>query len=234
MIIPILMYHSINLQTSNHLTVSQKQFRQQIKHLSSNYNILSLDDIIHCKDFEKLTPESIVISLDDSLKNNIDYALPVLDEFKVKAVFFVVAGHIIGKNRGDRKVIKDLERMNEDDLDLLLSSGHTIGNHSLTHSYLPDLSNEMLEKEFVTSNLIFEENIGFKPQVFAYPYGDTDQRCLDLCREHFKYGFSTVKEGYFDWNIDQSKIRRIYVLPQDDAESLNYKISCYKEEKQHK
>jgi peptidoglycan/xylan/chitin deacetylase (PgdA/CDA1 family) len=234
MIIPILMYHSVDIKSPDHLTVSLEQFRKQIEYLSKSYSIISLNDILNCNDLEKIPSDTIVISFDDSLKNNIDYALPVLDEFKVKAVFFVVAGSLPGDNWWNKKSSKGLENMTPEDLQMLVNSGHVIGNHSLSHSMLPDLSNKMLEKEFVKSSEILEESLGFRPRVFAYPYGEADQRCIKLCKKHFRYGFATVKQGYFDWNTDPSNIRRIYVSPQDGARNLDYKISCYNREEQHK
>jgi peptidoglycan/xylan/chitin deacetylase (PgdA/CDA1 family) len=230
--IPILMYHSVMLESFDHLTLSLGQFRKQMEHLSKSYSILSLNDILKCDNLEKIPSDAIIISFDDSLKNNIDYALPILNEFNFKAVFFVAAGSLPGENWWNKKSSKGLENMTPQDLQTLVKSGHTIGNHSLSHAQLPDLSNKMLKMEFIKSNEILEEKLGFRPEVFAYPYGNADQRCIDLCKEHFKYGFATIKQGYFDWNTDPSNIRRIHISPSDGTSSLDYKISCYKQGKQ--
>ena len=87
MIIPVLMYHSIDLISRDYLTVSEKQFKLQMEYLKFNYNILPLSEIQDIKCKASISQPTILISFDDSLKNNIDYALPILEKLEIKAIF---------------------------------------------------------------------------------------------------------------------------------------------------
>ena len=235
LIIPTLMYHSVDLESTDYLTVSRKNFYDHIAYLKEHYNVTGIEEIAGNRaDGKEISPETIVITFDDSLQNNIHYAVPVLEEFEVPAVFFVIAGYIGKDNSWDHKAYRIEKHMNEGELKSLVKSGFDIGNHSLTHQRLTKLSDKEVKREFVHSTAIIEEITGQKPSAFSYPYGDADERCLDLCRRHFTYGFATVRQGDFDWSLAGNNIRRIYVSPTDSPRDLEEKIGCYKRSIQHR
>jgi peptidoglycan/xylan/chitin deacetylase (PgdA/CDA1 family) len=233
MIIPVLMYHSVDLTSCDYLTVSQRQFKLQMDYLQFNYNILPLRDIQNLKHQSQTLRSPIIISFDDSFKNNIDYALPVLGKLKIKAIFFVIATYIGKNNLWDHKAYSISQHMSKNDLLLLQKQGHDLGNHSLTHQRLSKLPDLKLEEEFKLSNNILTEILNNKPIAFSYPYGDADNRCLNLCKDYYKFGFATTKQGVFDWQINQFNIRRIYVSPHDGPKDLQQKINYYLEGYQH-
>lgn len=65
-------------------------FRDLVKYLSREYHILPLEDFLegHIEISKKKKPATILF--DDGYKDNIDYALPILDQFKSPASFYVV------------------------------------------------------------------------------------------------------------------------------------------------
>ena len=123
--------------------------------------------------------------------------------------------------------------MTKNDLLFLHKKGHDIGSHSLTHQRLPKLDNSELEYEFKKSNSVISEILNDKPIAFSYPYGDADKRCFKFCKDYYKFGFATTKQGVFDWQSNCFNIRRIYVSPSDDDKTLQQKINCYLRECQH-
>ena len=62
----------------------------------------------------------------------------------------------------------------------------TIGGHSHTHEHMPNLSIEEIKNEIETSNKIFLKEIGKIPSLFAYPYGEADEKIINILKE-YKY-----------------------------------------------
>ena len=62
----------------------------------------------------------------------------------------------------------------------------TIGGHSHTHEHMPNLSMEEIKNEIEKSNKIFLKEIGKIPSLFAYPYGEADEKIINILKE-YKY-----------------------------------------------
>lgn len=87
--------------------------------------------------------------------------LDVLAKHAVKATFFVVGQNVVGREHL-------LERM--------AAEGHGIGNHSWSHPKLPELNDDGIRRELAQTSEAIEAVVGFRPDVFRPPYGDTDKR----------------------------------------------------------
>lgn len=98
----------------------------------------------------------IALTFDDGPTKNVDQLLPLLDEYKAKATFFLI-GTEIEKNPEEAKKIVEAE--------------HQIGNHTYSHKRMvlksPSFIKEEIEK---TDELI--RKIGYKGEIdFRPPYG---------------------------------------------------------------
>ncbi len=228
MIVPILMYHSIEKESDDYLTVKSSDFEQQIRHLSSSYNIIQVQDILNAIEIkEAVPPNSIAITFDDAYENNFTYALPILQRHSVKAVFFVIANYIGNYNLWNCKAPKLIRHMTVENIKLLKTLGHEIGNHTLTHQRLTKLTDDLLSNELIESNKILTAILGFKPYTFAYPYGGADDRCAKICNDIFPACFSTTRIGDYDLENSTTFTRRIYISPDDGAKELDFKIMNY-------
>lgn len=77
-------------------SLSQEQFRKMLIFLKSNHNIVSAQEWLiksHSADFDD---RDICITFDDNLLCQFDIALPVLDEFDIKAFWFIYSSPLIG------------------------------------------------------------------------------------------------------------------------------------------
>ena len=88
----ILNYHRIcpdndMSKPNNELVVSTSKFKEQLIFLKKNYNLVSLDNLL---DFEKNNKFNISITFDDGYKDNLSYALPILNELNVPATIYVI------------------------------------------------------------------------------------------------------------------------------------------------
>jgi peptidoglycan/xylan/chitin deacetylase (PgdA/CDA1 family) len=66
-------------------------FDHCVRHISANYNVVLLEDMV-LKQAEYPTGEKkyATIVFDDGYKDNLEYALPILEKYKVKASFYAV------------------------------------------------------------------------------------------------------------------------------------------------
>ena len=103
----------------------------------------------------------VIINFDDSFKNQVLYAKPILDKYGFKATFFEVCGWI-GKS-SERKSWQDIAALQQD--------GMNIESHTMTHPHLNTLSPIELNSEIGGAKQCFLDH-GINPTIFAYPYSE--------------------------------------------------------------
>ena len=112
---------------------------------------------------------AISLTFDDGRTSQVDAGTALLDQYGVKATFFVTPSSIEKRLDGWKKA---------------KANGHEIGNHSLNHpcsgnftwsrsKALEDYSLKQMRNELMESNNNIEKLLGVKPSVFAYPCGQT-------------------------------------------------------------
>ena len=115
--------------------------------------------------------------------------LDVLKEKQVPAAFFVTGPYL-------RTETELVERM--------VNEGHIVGNHSVNHPSLPDLSEEEIERELYDLDLMFYERYGKHMKYLRPPRGEYSTRVLDITN---KMGYVSVfwSAAYVDWKTDQQQ-----------------------------
>lgn len=106
--------------------------------------------------------------------------LNVLDNYSVKATFFPRALWVQDNPELGKEIIK---------------RGHTMGNHSLTHSNMKELSAQQMRQEMRESTRIIQEVTGVMPYMFRPPYGEYNQSLLEVLAET-GYPYSIM------WTVD--------------------------------
>ncbi|WP_128547026.1 polysaccharide deacetylase family protein [Larkinella soli] len=112
---------------------------------------------------------AVSLSFDDARLSNVDAGTALLDQYGVKATFFVLPGGVEKRLDGWKKAV---------------ASGHEIGNHSVNHpcsgnfpwsrqKALEDYTLERMRTELLEANRQVERLLGVKPEVFAYPCGQS-------------------------------------------------------------
>ena len=82
-----------------------------------------------------------------------------------------------------------------------------IGNHSHTHEYLVDETDEIIEADIQKSINIFKEKLGKNSEFFSYPFGEYSENFKYIIKKlGFKYAF-----GQHSGVIDETK--NLYELP---------------------
>ena len=91
--------------------------------------------------------------------------LDTLEENDVKATFFITAHYL--NTAGD--IVK---RMIED--------GHIVGNHTVNHKCLPNISDEEIQKEVMNLHSSVYEKFGYEMSYFRPPKGEFSERVIDI------------------------------------------------------
>lgn len=82
----------------------------------------------------------------------------------------------------------------------VFNAGHEIGNHSVSHPHLPELSLEEVREQLVRTQEIFEDTFGVAPKVFRAPFGEHSEHVYTVLNELSLP--SIMGKSYADWSPD--------------------------------
>jgi peptidoglycan/xylan/chitin deacetylase (PgdA/CDA1 family) len=134
----------------------------------------------------------VCITFDDGCETDLIAAAPVLREFGFNATFYLTVGFLGTPGYLNTTQVRDLD-----------AQGFQIGCHSMTHPYLPDLTEPELKREVVDAKLQIEKIVGHSIEHFSCPGGRYDQRTLHMARYS---GFITVANSEFYANSSRTSL----------------------------
>ncbi len=170
------------------------------------YKFISMDEILD----ETKSGKYIHLTVDDGYKTCITSLLPILQEYNIKATFFV-APMLLGLEANHPSLIKNScypneSTMTEEEVLLLQSHGHTIGYHTGTHVNLSKADNEAVRDDFFNGLDLLKE-MGVEVTKFAYPFG-----------------FLPKDKSFFEGMLRQSNISNAFTVKWGD---VNYASPYY-------
>ncbi len=216
--IKVLMYHRVieskpRIQTHWHY-VSIVQFRTQMKIIDKlGFTPITFSDYQLYQE-EKLTlpKKPIIITFDDGYLDTFQNAIPILQEFDMKAVIFVMGNRRLNRARWDELDQEDVcELMTDEQIRMAKNLEFEIGAHSLNHISLVGLSDKEVEFEIQQSKYQIESILNTPIHTFAYPYGILDNRVSGIVSES---GFSFacgVYSGSPKYGETKYDIRRLAI-----------------------
>jgi len=179
----IFMYHKFGVSKYPSTNINLEQFNSHLNEFSkSKYNFKSINYIIDIIINDGQLPDNTIgISVDDADKSFLINAWPLFKEKEIPITLFVNTSVIINGNKN---------YLNWDEIRQLKLEGVTIGAHSHSHAHMPNLSIEKIREEIEESNKIFLKELGEIPTLFAYPYGETNNKIISLLKDYkFKVAF---------------------------------------------
>jgi peptidoglycan-N-acetylglucosamine deacetylase len=141
---------------------------------------------------------AISLTFDDARLSQADKGIPLLDQYEVKATFYVSHGSMLKRLNTWQKAVRD---------------GHEIGNHSLLHPCtgnfpwardraLENYTLDMMRTELDSASKLIKELLGIHPVSFAYPCGQTfvgrginTRSYVPVVAELFESGRGWLDEG---------------------------------------
>ncbi len=90
--VPAIMYHHVNREPEDSVTISPEKFEAEIKHLhDSGYTPLFLPEYFDAVYGKARAPEKpVLITFDDGYFDNLTFAFPILKKYGFKATIFVI------------------------------------------------------------------------------------------------------------------------------------------------
>jgi peptidoglycan/xylan/chitin deacetylase (PgdA/CDA1 family) len=77
------------------ISARRDDFREQMKFVRRNFDVISFEDLHRCEMEEREWPRrALIITFDDGYRDNYTNAFPVLKEFHLPATIFLTTGHI--------------------------------------------------------------------------------------------------------------------------------------------
>lgn len=128
----------------------------------------------------------VYLTFDDGPSKQTDEILDILDQYDVKATFFVVG-------KGGEEVKERLKKIYE--------RGHTIGMHSYSHDYTQIYESvDAFREDFLQSKQFIFDAIGVESNIYRFPGGSSNTLSKLSMREFVDYLQEQGVE-YYDWNI---------------------------------
>ena len=118
--------------------------------------------------------KTVAISIDDAYLSVYEKGWPRFKEAGFPITLFVATGPIDRNLRG---------YMDWDQLRELQAQGVTIGSQTRTHPHMHRISAEAVRDELSSSNERFIAELGLRPDLFAYPYGEYSLAVAEAVKE---------------------------------------------------
>ena len=122
-----------------------------------------------------------------------DELLRILAENDVKATFFL-CGYWVDKYPEEVKKIAE--------------AGHDLGNHSMTHPHMSQISSEEIVKELQECHQRVKDLTGIEMDLFRPPFGEYDNHVIETAKAQ---GYDTIQ-----WDVD------IYDTKRKESELLDF------------
>ncbi len=143
----------------------------------------------------------VLMTFDDGYDDLYDELLPLVEQHQYKPLIFLVANHLGESNVWDQPSgLRARRVMTLEQIRKMQRCGVDFGSHSMTHPWLPGLSDAELRREVRDSKHRLEDLLGVEITSFAYPYGGVDMRVRSAVADAgYKVAFTTMP-GENWWN----------------------------------
>lgn len=172
----ILMYHRFGETNHPQTNITIPQFEAHLAELTKpKYSVLPVPEILRrLKAGEALPEHAIGITIDDAFLSVFTEAYPRLKQHELPFTLFVATRPV------DRKLS---DYMNWDQIRELRDAGVTIGSQTHTHLHMARRGRQDSKADIETANARFREELGQRPKLLAYPYGEAALESMALVRE---------------------------------------------------
>jgi len=218
--VPVVMYHQVkDVAQPGADTVSPANLRRQWEFLRDNgFQVIGTGALVKAiEDGQRLPFKSVVITFDDGYVEGYTEVLPLIREFGFPVTMFISPEFFDRDGYLSREQIAALR-----------DAGVTLGSHGMTQAYLPDLDEQGLKYEIVTSKDQLELFLNRPVNVLAYPVGGFNEPIKELLQSAgYRAGFATNR-GNDRFNRDRYEINRIRLSNRDDSDVILWaKLSGY-------
>lgn len=172
----VFMYHRFGEDEYPSTNIKIDQFKAHVAELTNgSYTVLGVPQIVSALEKgEGLPDRTVGITIDDAYRSVYEIAWPIFRENNMPFTVFVSTEQL--DDGFSNYMTWDMVRE-------MAKAGVTIGGHSQHHSHLPDLEIEAVKAELSHSAERFKQELGYVPDIFAYPYGEASDAVIAAVKE---------------------------------------------------
>ena len=218
--IAVFVYHRFGENNYPSTNIRMPQFKKHLDELiKNNYNVVSIETIIDALENNKNLPEkTVAITIDDAFFSIYKKAWPILKEKKLPFTIFVSTGPVNSNSKN---------YMNWEQLKEMNNRGVTIGHHTKNHFHLVGKKKETIISEIEEASDDFLKNLGYVPDIFAYPYGEYSSEIKEITKNYFKAAFGQQSGGIYN-GIDIFELPRFSLNEQyGDLKRFKFAANSY-------
>ena len=172
----VIMYHRFGEGRYPSTNTTIEQLESHIRYLKDGgFTIMALPEIIDRFQSGRTVPDrTVAISIDDAYLSVYEKGWPRFQEAGFPITLFVATGPIDRNLRG---------YMSWDQLRELQAAGVSIGSQTNSHPHMHRISIEAVRDELTSSNQRFIDELGLRPELFAYPYGEYNLEVIEAVKD---------------------------------------------------
>lgn len=169
----VLMYHRFGEDSLPSTNIRLEQLDAHIKELKDGgYHVLPLPEVVAAlRAGRPLPPRTVAITVDDAYASFVKEGWPRFKKAGLPVTWFVNT-EPVEKGFSGAPTWDDIRRLRDE--------GVTIGAHSHAHPSLPALGAEERAADLEHALAVFERELGARPTLFAYPYGEANRDVMTL------------------------------------------------------
>lgn len=175
----VLMYHRFGEGDYPSTNITLEQFDAHVEELKTGgYAVVPLGDIVRALQGNHTLPEkAVAITIDDAYLSVYTEAWPRLRKAGFPFTVFASTEAVDRASHGDYRRYMSWEQLRE-----MKNAGVEIGHHSVTHRHMPAADAETNAREMADATATFEKELGSRPTLFAYPYGEASIAVTDAVK----------------------------------------------------
>ncbi len=192
-----IMYHRFEENKYPSTNIKINDFKSHINEIrNSDLKFITLEEFK--ESFNKNnSSRKILLTIDDAFSSFYKNAWPILKREKIPFIIFVNTETVGSNGYMNWEQIQSISKYN---------FVH-IGNHSHSHDYLVDKTDEEIIKDLTIAKKILKKKLNYETKIFAYPFGEYKSSYIEIVKDlGFEYAF-----GQHSGVIDKTKNK--YELP---------------------
>lgn len=199
----VLIYHRFDDSRYPSTNISSQNLREQFQFFKDKgYEIVPLDKLVEYVKDKKPVPDNwIALTIDDGYKSFYKNGFEIFKEFGYPFTLFIYV-EASAKKYGDFLTFEDIKEIQK-------YPGASVAYHSYSHHNMTSLGDEELKYDFEQGINVFENELGFKPKYFSYPYGEYDADVKRLTKEYKFDGAFNQNSGAINEDADLLNLDRI-------------------------
>lgn len=217
----ILCYHRVGAGSGLELDLDRGRFEDQMAALAERGRVVPLDRALDALADPAPSPApavQIVVTFDDGTADFVDTALPILERFSVPVVLYVATAFVDEQ----RPFPYGAPPLSWQALRDATATGLvTVGSHTHTHVLLDRVPEHIALDELDTSVRLIGEQLGARPQHFAYPKSVAGSRAADAAvRARFASAALAGMRANDYGRTDPHRLARSPVQSSDDMDAF--------------